>query len=784
MPHKNKRDSLARRDEKTHLGFRQAEESAGMDEARMDLSELWEPIREGKWVILLVCVLITGAVAAYTYTLPPLYEATSIVSVEDAGNAPASIVPFAGETRELEREMGILEYSGELRLRVAEALISRSEQLVLQDSLDRPLPVLRVESGDGVATTDIVARRLSKKVDFGEVPATASMLRISAESSMPEEAALISNMYAQEYRKFARERSRSGITAARQFLEDQVAKRRDEIRDLENQWEVFARNNETVTLGQDGDRLVQEYTEMDAQRRDLQFQLERERAALDILRDRLTDLEPQLSARVAQEQEVATLRTQIQTLDNRIADLKTQAEPYYINNPDLRGNESSVPELAEIQRQIEGYQRRKQELTDDLVAKAEASEDALEEGNALGSVGQLRNQIEEQQLQIQRTQDQIRQLDGRIAAYAGRLDRIPRQSINRQQLERKLNQAEEFYLTVAEELRRTAIAEESELGYVSIVRNAGIPAIPVSPNMKQNLLLGLLLGLGFGVGLAFVRYAMTQRLKEPEDVQDFGYSLLGVIPEMDQAVKASFKGKETIRVNGKDISTRLLPLHDPWSPISENYRLVRTNLRHSRNGSAPKVLLMTSPEPTDGKTLTSVNVALSMAQSGRRTLLVDADLRRPTTHKLLGYDVGPGVADLLTGETDVKSVTVRTDIDGLDYIPAGNVTMPPAEAFETERMSDLIDQFRASYEVVIIDSPPVLAVTDPVILAPRCDATLLVVSAENTDARALERVGETLGGVGVEIAGVIFNRYKPSKAGRAGNYKYGYYQYGYEREPA
>jgi capsular exopolysaccharide synthesis family protein len=253
---------------------------------------------------------------------------------------------------------------------------------------------------------------------------------------------------------------------------------------------------------------------------------------------------------------------------------------------------------------------------------------------------------------------------------------------------------------------------------------------------------------------------------------------------MDQAVKASFKGKETIRVNGKDISTRLLPLHDPWSPISENYRLVRTNLRHSRNGSAPKVLLMTSPEPTDGKTLTSVNVALSMAQSGRRTLLVDADLRRPTTHKLLGYDVGPGVADLLTGETDVKSVTVRTDIDGLDYIPAGNVTMPPAEAFETERMSDLIDQFRASYEVVIIDSPPVLAVTDPVILAPRCDATLLVVSAENTDARALERVGETLGGVGVEIAGVIFNRYKPSKAGRAGNYKYGYYQYGYEREPA
>jgi len=787
MSDKDKND-IVKHNGSQRLGLSPAERRGGTDDARMDLSELWEPIRQGKWIILLVCVLITGAVAAYTYTLPPVYEASSVVSVAEGGNAPARVIAFTGETRELDREMGVLEFSGELRLRVARELMNRSEQFVAQDSIDSPLPVVQGDSSGVVAAADEVATNLSEKVDFATAQAAASMLQISAESSVPEEAALIANIYAQEYQKFARERSRSSITAARQFLEDQVAKRKEEIRQLENQWEAFARNNEVVTLGQDGDRLVQEYTTLDAQRRELEFQLERERARLDILQDRLSNLEPQLSEKVAVEQEVASLRTQIQTLDNRIAELKAQAEPYYINNPDLRGNESRVPELAEIHRQIEGYQDRKEELTSQLVSQAQRSEDALGEGNAFGTIGGLRNQIEEQRVQIQQTQDQIRQLDERIASYESKLDQIPRQTINRQQLERKLDQAGDFYRTVADELRKTIIAEESELGYVNVVRAANIPTVPISPNLQQNLLLGILLGLGFGVGLAFVRHAMSQRLNDPEDIRDFGYSLVGVIPEMDREVKASFNGKETIKVNGKEISTRLMPLHEPWSPISENYRLVRTNLRHSGNGSAPKVMLMTSPEPTDGKTLTSVNVALSMAQSGRRTLLVDADLRRPTTHKLLGYDATPGIADLLTGEHDIESVTIHTDVEGLDYIPSGDVSVPPAEAFESDRMGELISQFRASYDVVIIDSPPVLAVTDPVILAPRCDATLLVVSAENTDLRALKRSEETLGGVGVEIAGVIFNRYDPYKSGRSGDYKYGYYKYGYyqyghEREP-
>jgi capsular exopolysaccharide synthesis family protein len=493
-----------------------------------------------------------------------------------------------------------------------------------------------------------------------------------------------------------------------------------------------------------------------------------------------------LSEKVEAEQSINSLRTQIQALDDRIAELKAEAEPYYVNNPDLRGNEEQIPELAEIQRQIEGYQNRKQELTTELVARASESEDAVGEGSALGEIGALRERIEEQQLEIQQTRDEIRQLEDQMATYEDRLDRIPSQTINRQQLERRQAQAEEFYLRVADELRRTIIREESELGYVTQVRSASVPRVPISPDYQQNILLGILLGLGLGVGLAFVRHAMNQRLKEPEDIQESGYSLVGVIPQLDREIKSSFQGQETVEVNGKSISTRLMPLHEPWSPISENYRLVRTNLQYSGDGNAPKILLMTSPEPADGKTLTAVNVALSMAQSGRRTLLLDLDLRRPSTHKLLGYEQGPGIAEALEGKKSIDEVTHNTDLDNLQYISAGNISSPPPEALESDRMKELIDEFRAVYDVVIIDSPPVLAVTDPIILAPRCGATLLVVSAEDTDLRALQTAEKTLATVGVEVAGVIFNRYDPSKDASyyAGRYRYGHYSYGYERETA
>jgi capsular exopolysaccharide synthesis family protein len=309
------------------------------------------------------------------------------------------------------------------------------------------------------------------------------------------------------------------------------------------------------------------------------------------------------------------------------------------------------------------------------------------------------------------------------------------------------------------------------------MRTAFVPMLPVSPDLQQNILLGVLLGLGLGIGGAFVKQSMNWQIYDPDDIQEQGYSLVGVIPKMDREIKKTFEGKTKIDVDGRALSTSLFPLINPWSPITENYRLIRANLRFNGIGkkedtAAGQILLVTSPEPGDGKTTTAVNLAITITLSGHKVLLIDADMRRPNGHHLLGMSRTPGLAEVLSGKRVASDVLQSTVVDGLSFLAAGTSSVPPTELLDTDRMQSLLAASAQRFDVVIVDTPPVLAATDPVVLAPHCDAVLVVASADQTDLRSLSQVSDTLGAVGVAIGGVIFNRYNPKKAGET--YGYGY----------
>jgi capsular exopolysaccharide synthesis family protein len=192
-------------------------------------------------------------------------------------------------------------------------------------------------------------------------------------------------------------------------------------------------------------------------------------------------------------------------------------------------------------------------------------------------------------------------------------------------------------------------------------------------------------------------------------------------------------------------------------------------------------MMITRPEPVDGKTTTSANLAITIALSGRKVLLIDADMRRAHVHKLFGLERGPGLADILVG-THNAGIIQKTVVNGLSFLPAGIPSVPPTELLDTERMRKLLETSAERFDVVIVDTPPVLAATDPIVIAPYCDAILVVASADKTDFRALSQVESTLGAVGVPIGGVIFNRYDAEKASKG--YKYGYgYDYKYDYTP-
>jgi capsular exopolysaccharide synthesis family protein len=751
------------------------------DDASLDLNAMWETLKRSKWMILLSCVLVTGAMGAYTWSLPQIYEARAMVAVE----APAAASPVMrfGGTPELDSEIGILQNSGELSRRVLATL-----RAIADTTQSVQFPLLRPDETGRPADDYTIVERLQENMDFAGL-ATQGLIAISAQSESPQEAAIVANVFAEEYRLFSQEIAREGVVAARRFLEGQLEKRKEDIEQIEGEWELFARNNAVATEGQDGQQVAQEYVELQTQRDALLFNLEQEERRLSVMQSQFEKSQPNLRENVLGEQKVQGLRTQIQVLENQIATLKADAEQYYINDPTLRGNEARVPELAEIVRRIDGFEARKVTLTEDLVEATREAGLTLGDGTTtLAQMGTQREQIQAQELKIGQLKAQLKGLDARIDRYQSRITSIPRQTVEREQLDRRLAQAERFYTDIAGELQKTIIAEESELGYVKIMRTAVVPMLPVSPDFKQNLVLGLLLGLGLGVGGGFVRQSMNWQIYEPDDIQNQGYSLVGVIPKMDREIKKAFEGKTEVDVEGRTLSTTLFPLLNPWSPITENYRLVRANLRYAGQKEDPNAqdgarsMIITSPEPGDGKTTTAANLAITITLSGHKVLLIDADLRRPHVHQLLGVDRAPGLAEVLSGAASATETIRDTVVDGLSFLPAGQPEIPPTELLDSERMRALLAASAHRYDVVIVDAPPVLAATDPIVLAPYCDAVLVVASADKTDFRALSQVKSTLGAVGVSISGVIFNRYDAEKASSA--YKYGYgYDYKYDYSP-
>ncbi len=755
----------------------------------IDVGEILDMLRRGKWIVVVTAIVVTAIVSGYTYTLDPIYEAESIVKI-DLGSQSSEGMMMFGQERDLSSEVGVLEFSAELANRVIDELRDTEEALEAKGRFT----LLYNEDGQPLPTHEVM-EALAEATTFMPMP-SQSMIRLRVESKVPEEASTIANVYMQEYEDFSREKARASVIAAREFLEKQADKRQNEIEQLDRQWAAFATNNEVITQGAGGELLVEEYTGLIARRDGIQFEIEQEQEGLRILRDQLAQFEPSLRENVQQEQVASGLRSEIRMLEERIGMLKADAAQYYVANEDLEGDRERIrrdfPELSDILDRVDGLEKRKREITNQLVAEVSASgslpvmgtvspsgdEAAGAPAGALGRVSELRSRITQQELTIGQLEAQVQGLNRTIATYEPRLSRIPQQTIQREQLERKMGQAEEFFSSIAEELQQTIIAEESELGYVENVRRAFVPTFPVRPNIKQNIVLGFLLGIGFGVGLAFLKHASSSEINRPDDLLRHGYKVTGIIPDMNDEIEKEFRGKETVEIEGHTLSTRLLPILSPWSPVTENYRLIRTNLKYSGRGAAqgepPATILITSPEPGDGKTTTAVNLALTFVLSGKKVLLIDADMRRPSGHKVLGLERGPGLAEMLRGDGKMQIVR-RTYIDGLYFVPAGHAEDPPTEALDSDRMRKLIELGNERCDVVIIDTPPVLAASDPLVLAPFADSTLVVTSAEGTDLASLDLARDMLEGVGVAIDGIIFNRFDDKAAGSS-KYRYRYYR--------
>jgi succinoglycan biosynthesis transport protein ExoP len=305
---------------------------------------------------------------------------------------------------------------------------------------------------------------------------------------------------------------------------------------------------------------------------------------------------------------------------------------------------------------------------------------------------------------------------------------------------------------------------------VSVVKSATAPESPSSPRTTLNLLLGLILGFGLGIGIAILRQLFDTTIKNESDLEQT--PLLGAIGFDEEA-------------SSKPLITQL----SRYGARTEAFRQIRTNIQYIRADQPPKVIAVTSAVPSEGKTSTSINLALSLAQSGFKVAFIETDLRRPKSSTYLGINRKVnGLSEILTGKVSgsiEESITSTVQSIGEDsiltFLSSGAIPPNPAELLDSKSFDTVVDFFRENFDFTILDCPPVLPVADASIVATRVDGVLVVVEAGKTRRNQFLGVREAITHVGGQILGVILNKIPHSRTSDDYGYRYGY-GYGYKRK--
>lgn len=767
----------------------------GLQKSGLTFNEIVQVLIKGKWLILIMFALCLVAGALYTKRKAPQYETMSTLLIDRTSSAPqiTDILGLGGPRRGVENDVEIL------RSRTIAQDVAR--QLMALPTSDPRVRSLRAPQDDGTpATLETVVERLkeSGRVQVRPRGKDVDLIDVAFIGPSPAEAALVANLYADTYADYSRKLSRGNYTASREFLEGQVERIDTTLRSAENRLVGYATGADAGAVAVDPQIEAQQALTLQGQLKGRQVELEIEAAnverQLGAYDSELRRLSPRLADRIASTDDVA-----IAEYKRRLAQARAELEDYYARNPQLRSMttlpaEPAYDDVRRLRAQAAAYDAEIEQRSERLVREIVA-EDGLALSAPIGSVPsgtptgeQLRplqeisRQIITQRAQLAGITASLGIVRGRLAQSEATISRLPEQSVLLDRLKRELGVSQETYVDLVKRYNESRIAEQSQLGYVTVIDQAIRPKAPKSPVVLLNLLVSSLAGLLLGMAISLGRYATDIRVRRPEDIRKLGGTLLALIPDMRRLLTHDFGGRDTVTIDGHTFATTLVTVLNPGSPVADNYRRLRTNLQFLDPDNPSRVLAVSSPGPGEGKSVTALNLAIAIAQAGHRVVYVDADLRRPVGHKMMGVPREPGLSDILFEGNIGDFEAFASPIDDFYIIPAGSKVANPSEVLASNRMKEIVDSLRQSFEYVIIDTAPVLVVTDALSVGNIVDATVLVCSANETPKMVVQRSMESLESVGAKVAGVVLNRYDPQSAygGYAYAYAYGYgYSYGY-----
>ncbi len=731
------------------------------EEKQTGLNDYLRIISRRKWLIVLTFLCFTGSAVAFSFLTPPIYQAVTTIMVEKQGGMDDYIFTGAAMMRS----------ESKIRNQV-EIIRSRSlAQAVVQTVLDGPrrekfeaaFPAPR----QAFPSEDHLIRAVQRNLSVNPIRDT-DILEVRMTAPHPEMAAFLANTVAQEYHDKSLQVSRGEISEVRNFLQKQLEIVRDSLLMAEEVQKEYMQTQAVSALPDETKELVKQLAEFESMLNEAKIELESNQKRLAYMKARLDERKGRLLDEITQ---IST--PMIQKLREEMAELEAMRAEYV-----SQGVQDEHPKMQQILNRIHETKNKLVAETSDLVSRNLTIKDPLAYSqNLLGDILSL-------EIEIQSSSAKADGLQKIVDRYTQRMNQLPEKSLELARLERATKVGENIYLMLKEKHEEARIKEAGQIGNVRIIDQAVAPEAPIKPKKKLNALLGALLGLLLGCSLAILLESLDVSLKTIEDVEALKLPVLGHIPRIREGHKHRKSKRKGVDVGaeGARVASHLLTHSAPKSPISEAYRTLRTNIQFSSPDNPPRTMLITSAGPGEGKSTTVANLAITFSQVGSKTVLVDADFRRPVVHSVFGLPKEPGVTNYLAGKAPWEAVVRSSSVEGLDVVTCGIIPPNPSELLVSEKMKEFVAQLKSKYQTVLFDTPPVIAVTDAVVLSLLLDGVVLVASAGQTSHQGLARAKSLLENVDAKILGAVLNKIEAKSAYGSYHYYYYYHYYGDRKE--
>ncbi len=688
--------------------------------------------------LLLIAAIIAAAVAlAVIVTMldTPRYTASTKIQINDTSqrvlndqeDVQASYNDYDTD-RFLKTQVDVLKSRG-LAIRVAQKLklignaqFYGAEEVAPPSSAATPTSLRELTIG-------LLMRHM--KVDL---PRDSRIVAISFESIDAAMSAQIANAYATEFIQSNLQRKFDSSSYARNFVADQLTESKQRLEESERALNNYSRSAGLIRTGgsDNGGSDGKSRTTGGSVTTDSLLQLNQ--AANEAKAQRIAAegrwnaiaSAPLLGSREVQGNvAISSLQTRKAEME---AALQEDSANHLADYPTVRAKQS---QLAEINRQIQATaQNVRNSVRADYQAAADTERKLNEQVNGLKNATLSEQDRNVQYGLLAREADTNRQV------YDGLLQRF-----------KQLNASAGI-----------------SLSNVSIIDDAEPPTGPSSPDLIKNIMVALLLGAGVAAVTVFLKDQFDDSIRVPEDIeQKLGLPLLGVIPRAPEEDPQA-------------------ALNDPKSPISEAYNSMRGSLLYSTTEGLPHIMLITSAQPSEGKTTSSFAISAGLARMGKRVLLVDADMRRPSLHRRIGANNERGLSTLLTSHDPIESVTLPSEQANLTLVTSGPVPPSPTELLSSSRMEEVFGEFARKFDVVIVDSPPILGLADAPMMSALADGVIFVVESDRGRRGSLKTALRRLRAMRPILLGAVLTKFDPNKAGNRYSEYYGYEYYQYSTE--